>query len=259
MPENPTKNQRAQAAPPIAGERVAKVIARAGICSRRDAEQLITQGRVEIDGNTLTSPATNVLPTNEIKVDGTPLPVKQPVRLWRYHKPAGLVTSHKDPQGRPTVFAALPDTLPRVVSIGRLDLNTEGLLLLTNDGGLARTLELPDTGWIRRYRVRVFGHISQDELDKLKDGITVNGVHYGEIEAKLDRQQGGNAWITVALREGKNREIRRVMEALGLKANRLIRLSYGPFQLGNLKTGAVDEVNQSIMKAQLGRHLTGNG
>ena len=253
MPENPKENQL-----PISGERIAKVIARAGICSRRDAERLIADGRVEVDGKTLTSPATNVLPTNQIRVDGTPLPVKQPVRLWRYHKPAGLVTSHKDPQGRPTVFDALPDTLPRVVSVGRLDLNTEGLLLLTNDGGLARTLELPDTGWVRRYRVRVFGHVSQEELDKLKDGITVDGIHYGQIDAKLDRQQGGNAWITIALREGKNREVRRVMEALGLKANRLIRLSYGPFQLGNLKSGTVDEVNQSVMKAQLGRHLPTN-
>jgi len=230
-------------------------MARAGLCSRRDAEHLIAQGRVQVDGEYVLSPARNVTPSNLILVDGQPLPQRPETRLWRYHKPPGRVTSHKDPQGRPTVFAALPDDMPRTISIGRLDMNSEGLLLLTNDGELARTLELPSTGWIRRYRVRVFGRITQEELDRLASGITVDGISYGSIDARLDRQQGGNAWMTVTLREGKNREIKRVMTALGLKVNRLIRTSYGPFQLGSLKLGAIDEISKSVLKSQLGRHL----
>lgn len=268
MAPNPTQKQSKQLrtakakpdiADPNAPERIAKVIARAGICSRRDAEKLIIQGRVDVDGKTIDSPALNITSKNIVLVDGEPLPGLEPTRLWRYHKPPGLVTSHKDPQERPTVFAALPDDLPRVVSIGRLDLNTEGLLLLTNDGSLARTLELPATGWIRRYRVRVYGRVKQDDLDKLKDGITVDGVNYGPIEANLDRQQRGNAWLTIALKEGKNREVKRIMESLGLKVNRLIRTSYGPFQLGGLKEGTIEEVSKSVLNSQLGRHMRKTG
>ena len=237
---------------PPAGERIAKVMARAGLCSRRDAERWIAEGRVAVNGETLTTPARTVMPDDQVLVDGKALPVKEPARLWRYHKPQGLVVSHKDEKGRPTVFEALPKDLPRVVSIGRLDLNTEGLLLLTNDGGLARLLELPATGWVRRYRVRLYGKVDEAALKKLADGISIEGVHYGPIEAKLDKVQGGNAWLTFALREGKNREIKMVCEHLGLKVNRLIRVAFGPFQLGELKRGAVEEVSSKVIAEQLG-------
>jgi len=233
-------------------ERIAKLLARAGMCSRRDAERWITEGRVSVDGHVLTTPAVTVTTANEIRVDGRPLPAPERPRLWRYHKPAGLVTSHRDEMGRPTVFDALPKDLPRLVSIGRLDLNSEGLLLLTNDGALARRLELPSTGWVRRYRVRVHGEVEEERLASLEKGITIEGVSYGPIRASLERRQGSNAWIAMALREGKNREVRRVLEHLGLQVTRLIRLSYGPFQLGNLARGAVAEVPKKVLAEQLG-------
>ncbi len=236
------------------GERIAKVIARAGICSRRDAERLIEEGKVSVNGKVLTSPALNVTPKDRIVVDGEPLPQFEPTRLWRYHKPAGLVTTAKDPEGRPTVFERLPDDMPRVVSIGRLDINTEGLLLLTNDGELARLLELPATGWTRRYRVRAWGDVTQEGLDRLKDGIEVEGVRYGPIEASLDKVQGSNVWLTVGLKEGKNREVKRVLGALGLTVNRLIRLSFGPFQIGDLVEGEVKQVPNRVLMDQLGAH-----
>jgi 23S rRNA pseudouridine2605 synthase len=235
------------------GERIAKVMARAGLCSRRDAERLIADGRVALNGTVLTSPAVNVGPDDNVLVDGRPLPDAARVRLWRYHKPAGLVVSNRDPRGRPTVFDRLPQELPRVVSIGRLDLNTEGLLLLTNDGDLARELELPATGWLRRYRVRAFGTVDQAALDRLRAGITIEGVRYGAIEAVLERVQGGNAWLLFGLREGKNREVKKVCEHLGLKVNRLIRVSFGPFMLGDLPRGAVEEVHPRVLREQLGR------
>jgi len=234
------------------GDRIAKVLARAGLCSRREAERWIADGRVAVDGETATTPARTVTPENVITVDGSPLPASDTTRLWRYHKPAGLVTTHKDPQGRPTVFSRLPDDLPRVISVGRLDLNSEGLLLLTNDGGLARTLELPKTGWTRRYRVRVFGDVDEGRLSRLGGGVTISGVTYGPISANLDRRQGDNAWLTISLQEGKNREIRKVMEHLNLKVNRLIRVAFGPFQLGNLKKGAVEKISPKVLRDQLG-------
>lgn len=236
------------------GERIAKVIARAGICSRRDAERLIAEGKVSVNGKVLKSPALNVGSGDTISIDGEPLPRFEPTRLWRYHKPAGLVTTAKDPEGRPTVFERLPAGMPRVVSVGRLDINTEGLLLLTNDGELARLLELPATGWTRRYRVRAWGEIAQADLDKLKDGIEVEGVRYGPIEARLDKVQGSNVWLTVALKEGKHREVKRVLGALGLSVNRLIRLSFGPFQIGDLAEGEVRQVPNRVLMDQLGAH-----
>lgn len=236
---------------------MAKVLARAGVCSRRDAERLIAEGRVKLNGKVLDTPAVKVGPDDALTVDGRPVRAAEPARLWRYHKPAGLVTTHRDPAGRATVFQHLPPGLPRVISVGRLDLNSEGLLLLTNDGALARRLELPATGLARRYRARAFGKVSQAELDQLKDGISVAGVHYGPIAAHLERgQSGANAWIQVSLSEGKNREVRRVLEALGLKVNRLIRTSYGPFELGMLEPGAVEEVPQKAMKQLLGKLLS---
>src|SRR6266566_3445605 len=237
----------------IAPQRIAKVLARAGLCSRRDAERWIAEGRVAVDGTVLTTPAVTVTPDNDIRVDGRPLPQPERVRLWRYHKPAGLVTTHRDEKGRPTVFAALPAGLPRLISIGRLDLSSEGLLLLTNDGALARRLELPATGWVRRYKVRVHGDVEPGRLASLARGITVDRVSYGPIRARLERQQGSNAWITLSLQEGKNREVRRVLEHLGYPVTRLIRLAYGPFQLGHLARGAIEEVPRKVLQEQLGK------
>ncbi|MBB4438591.1 MULTISPECIES: pseudouridine synthase [Rhizobium] len=236
-------------------ERISKVMARAGVASRRDIERMIMEGRVTLNGRVLETPVVNVTLADRIEVDGVPIRGIERTRLWLYHKPAGLVTTNADPEGRPTVFDNLPEELPRVMSIGRLDINTEGLLLLTNDGGLARALELPATGWLRRYRVRAHGEIDQDALDKLKDGIAVDGVLYGSIEATLDRTQGSNVWITMGLREGKNREIKNVLGALGLDVNRLIRISYGPFQLGDLPEGHVIEVRGRTLRDQLGPRL----
>lgn len=234
------------------GERIAKALARAGVCSRRDAERLIAEGRVSMNGKVLDTPAVKVGPSDRIVVDGKPVKRPERTRLWRYYKPRGLVTSHKDEKDRPTVFEHLPPGMPRVISVGRLDFNSEGLLLLTNDGALARKLELPSNGWIRRYRVRVFGKLEQADLDRLKKGVTIEGVSYGPVEAALDRQQGGNAWATISLKEGKNREVRRLMEFIGVKVNRLIRVSFGPFHLGLLKEGAVDEIPYKTLKEQLG-------
>ena len=242
------------AAPPQekTGDRIAKVIARAGVCSRRDAEKLIEAGRVAVNGGTITSPALNVSDDVIVTVDGKPIPTLSPTKLWRYHKPAGLVTSHRDPEGRPTVFASLPPHLPRVVSVGRLDINSEGLLLLTNDGELARRLELPAQGWLRRYRVRVHGDVTQKDLDRLANGTTIDGVRYGPVTAELERTKGHNSWATVSLKEGKNREVKRLMEHLGLKVARLIRVSFGPFHLGHLPEGAVDEIAGKVWREQLG-------
>jgi 23S rRNA pseudouridine2605 synthase len=236
-------------------DRIAKALARAGVGSRRDVEKLIAEGRVALNGQVLTTPAVKVDPGDILTVDGKVVSEAEPARLFRYHKPPGLVATHKDPQGRPTVFQALPAGLPRLISVGRLDLNSEGLLLLTNDGGLARGLELPATGLMRRYRARAHGRITQERLDKLQDGVTVEGVRYGAIEARLDKAkegpQGANLWLTVTLAEGKNREVRRVLEALGLKVNRLIRLSYGPFALGTLEVGEIEEVGPRVIREQL--------
>ena len=237
------------------GERIAKVIARAGLASRREAEAWIAAGRIAVNGQVIGSPALNVGPRDRIAVDGVPLPRRARTRLFLYHKPRGLVTTHSDPEGRPTIFGALPKHLPRLISIGRLDMNTEGLLLLTNDGGIARVLELPATGWRRTYRVRALGRVTQEALDRLRKGITVEGIRYGPIEATLDREQGANVWLTFAIREGKNREVRRVLETLGLKVNRLIRVSYGPFELGALEDGAVKEVETAELRKLLGPEI----
>ncbi len=232
-------------------ERIAKYMARAGLCSRREAERWIEAGRVSVNGQKLDSPAFTVSDSDRVLVDNKPVRKKEATRLFMYHKPAGLVTTQKDERGRKTVFDALPLDMPRVISVGRLDMNTEGLLLLTNDGELSRHLELPATGWKRRYRVRAYGEITQDQLDKLEKGITHEGVKYGSIEATLGKKQGDNIWLEMAIREGKNREIRKICEALGLKVNRLIRLSYGPFQLGSLEKGAVKEVPAKVIKEQI--------
>src|ERR1700690_3765832 len=237
------------------GERIAKVMARAGLASRREAEVWIAAGRVAVNGAVISSPALNVTPADRIAVDGQPLPVAERTRLFRYHKPRGLVTTNSDPEGRPTIFAALPKALPRLISIGRLDINTEGLLLLTNDGGLARVLELPATGWLRRYRVRAHGKVTQPALDSLKDGVAIDGVMYGAVEAVLDRVQGSNLWLTLGLREGKNREIKKLLAHLDLDTNRLIRVSYGPFQIGDLIPGEVREIRGRVLRDQLGAKL----
>jgi len=247
--------RKSSSVPERAGERIARVVARAGLCSRREAEQWIAAGRVAVNGETLTSPAINVGPGDRVEVDGDPLPERERTRLWLYHKPRGLVTTARDPAGRRTVFDALPPDLPRVITVGRLDINTEGLLLLTNDGGLARVLELPSTGWLRRYRVRAHGLTTQAALDRLADGVAIDGVLYGAIEATLDRVQGTNLWLTIGLREGKNREVKRVLSHLGLATNRLIRISYGPFQLGELPTGDVREIRGRVLRDQLGEKL----
>jgi 23S rRNA pseudouridine2605 synthase len=238
-----------------AGERIAKRLARAGIASRRDAEDLIAAGRVTVNGRKLDSPAFNVMPEDRIEVDGTAIPAIERTRLFLFHKPAGEVTTNRDPEGRKTVFDVLPTDLPRLMTIGRLDINTEGLLLLTNDGGLARVLELPATGWLRRYRVRVHGKVEEKALAGLKDGIAVDGVFYGSIEASLDREQGSNAWLTIGLREGKNREVKNILGALGLDVSRLIRISYGPFQLNDLPEGHVLEIKGRMLRDQLGERL----
>jgi 23S rRNA pseudouridine2605 synthase len=246
-------------------DRVAKVLARAGVGSRREVERLIEAGRVAINGKLLTTPAIKVEADDILTVDGEVIAGAEATRVFRYHKPVGLVTTHSDPKGRPTVFSALPEGLPRLISVGRLDLASEGLLLLTNDGGLTRALELPSTGWKRIYRARAYGDATQAKLDRLKDGITVEGVRYGAIDAKLDKVTGSNCWITVTIAEGKNREVRRVLEAIGLKVNRLIRLAYGPFSLGTLAAGFVEEVGPRVIRELLADFIdpdnmpTGNG
>jgi len=237
------------------GERIAKVLARAGLASRRGAEEMVLQGRVTVNGRVINSPALDVTLNDVVAVDGKPLPPRERTRLFLYHKPRGLMTTHADPEGRPTVFDNLPDDLPRLISVGRLDFNTEGLLLLTNDGGLARELELPETGWLRRYRVRAHGEVTQAQLDELKRGVEVEGVKYGPIDAKLERDQGSNVWLVFGISEGKNREVRNVLAHLGLAVNRLIRISYGPFKLGELTEGAVEEVRTRVLREQLGEKV----
>ena len=251
-PDFERRPPREEPKPKKAGERIAKVLSRAGLASRRDAEEMVVQGRVAVNGRVINSPALDVTSRDVVTVDGKPLPERERTRLFLYHKPRGLMTTHADPEGRPTVFDNLPEGLPRLISIGRLDFNTEGLLLLTNDGGLARTLELPDTGWLRRYRVRAHGEVTQAQLDELKKGVEVDGVKYGPIDAVLERDQGANVWLVFAIREGKNREVRNVMAHLGLEVNRLIRVSYGPFQLGELAEGEVEEVKTRVLREQLG-------
>ena len=256
MSKTPAKTARSATpsapASAAAGQRIAKVLARAGIASRRDAEKIIAEGRVRVNGKVIDSPALNISDTDRVSVDGKLLADPEPPRLWLYHKPAGLVTTEKDEQGRQTVFESLPAEMPRVMSIGRLDITSEGLLVLTNDGAVKRKLELPSTGWLRRYRVRINGSVSEERLDQLRKGITVDGVTYAPMGVQFDRQQGANAWLTCTLKEGKNREIRRTMEAIGVVVNRLIRISYGPFQLGNLAPGEVEELKPRVVRDQLG-------
>lgn len=252
----PARGRRPANAPPrdpAAGERIAKRLARAGLCSRREAERWIAEGRVEVNGQVLTSPAVNVKPGDAIVVNGQPLKAAEPTRLWRYHKPAGLLTTNRDPEGRPTIFEKLPADLGRVVSVGRLDFNSEGLLLLTNDGGLARHLEMPSTGWGRRYRVRVHGTVDEAALAALARGTVVDGERYGPVEAALERVQGSNAWLNMSLREGKNREIRKLCAHLGLEVTRLIRVGYGAFRLDDLERGQVAPVPDRQLRAQLGK------
>ncbi|WP_227270598.1 pseudouridine synthase [Roseobacter weihaiensis] len=238
------------------GDRIAKVLSRAGIASRREAERMIEAGRVTVNGRAITSPALNVTDRDRIAVDGKDVSAPEPPRLWLYHKPTGLVTTDRDEKGRETIYDTLPEDLPRVMSVGRLDLNSEGLLLLTNDGGIKRKLELPSTGWLRRYRVRVNGRPTDDTLEPLRKGITAEGERFQPMQVTLDRQQRANAWLTIGLREGRNREIRRALAEVGLTVNRLIRVSYGPFQLGDLKPGAVEEVRRRVMRDQLGLQPT---
>ncbi len=252
-PPKPAPKPAASTAPE--GDRIAKVLSRAGVASRREAERMIAAGEVAVNGKVIDSPALNVGPRDRITVNGQPLAAPEPARLWLYYKPDGLVTSNADEKGRETIFDHLPEDLPRVMSIGRLDLNSEGLLLLTNDGELKRRLELPSTGWLRKYRVRVKGNPTDPDLEPLRRGITVEGEDFQPMQVVLDRHQGANAWLTVGLREGKNREIRRAMSAIGLTVNRLIRISYGPFRLNELKPGDVEEVRPKVLRDQLG--LTG--
>jgi len=238
-------------ASPEKGERIAKVMARAGLCSRREAERWIEAGRVVVNGEKLSSPAFNVPPGATVTVDGKPLRAAEPTRLWRFHKPDGCLTTRRDPEGRPTIYHHLPPALANAITIGRLDMNSEGLLLLTNDGELARRLELPSTGWTRRYRARIYGRVNETALGSLKDGVTIDGVRYGAIEVALESQAGSNAWVSIALKEGKNREVRRVMEHIGYPVNRLIRPAYGPFQLGKLARGKIDELPAKVLAEQL--------
>lgn len=236
-------------------ERIAKFIARSGVCSRRQAEEIIKQKRVSVNGEIIENPAFNVDGNEKILLDGEKLPQIEPTRLWLYHKPAGLLTTHKDSENRATVFDNLPPGMPRVISVGRLDLNSEGLLLLTNSGALSRTLELPENGWKRRYKVRVHGFVNKKKLAELEKGVTIDGVDYGACKIEFDGQNSANAWLVITLSEGKNREVRKLMKYIGLEVSRLIRLSYGPFQLGNLKRGEVKEVSQKVLKEQLGSKL----
>ncbi len=247
------KPDTAQPAPDEGGERIAKVLAHAGVASRREAERLIEAGRIAVNGKTLTTPAFKVAPGDIVTFDGEPIADRPPTRLWRHHKPDGRVTTHSDPEGRETVFDALPKDMGRVISVGRLDLTSEGLMLLTNDGELARVLELPATGWTRRYRVRAYGDITEAEIQRLKSGVTVEGVKYGPIDVVVDRRTGSNIWLTVGIKEGKNREIRKVMASVGLTVNRLMRTAYGPFQLGSLDKGGTEEVKRAVLRDQLGK------
>ncbi|QFT57303.1 Ribosomal large subunit pseudouridine synthase B [Sulfitobacter sp. THAF37] len=244
-----------QPSDPPKGDRIAKVLARAGVASRREAERMIEAGRVSVNGKQIMSPALNVTASDHITVDGKDVSAPEPPRMWLYHKPPGLVSTDRDEKDRETIYAALPDDMPRVMSVGRLDINSEGLLLLTNDGGIKRKLELPSTGWLRKYRVRVNGRPEDKTLAPLRKGLVIDGERFQPMTVTLDRQQGANAWLTVGLREGKNREIRRAMEAVGLTVNRLIRVSYGPFQLGELKAGEVEEIRRKIVRDQLGLEL----
>ncbi len=243
---------RAMTQTPPPGERIAKVLARAGVASRREAERMIAAGRIAVNGHKIDSPALNVTDKDRITVDDKPLKEPEPARLWLYHKPSGLVTTTRDEKGRATIFDKLPETLPRVMSVGRLDLNSEGLLLLTNDGAIKRRLELPSTGWLRKYRVRIQGRPTDSDFARLRKGVTIGGERFQPMQVNLDRQQGANAWLTVGLREGRNREIRRAMEDIGFAVNRLIRISFGPFQLGTLKPGEVEEIRRRVLRDQLG-------
>jgi 23S rRNA pseudouridine2605 synthase len=251
MHEHPDGRKDATA-PPSGSERIARALSRAGLASRRDAERMVAEGRVAVNGRVIDTPATRVTAADRITVDGIPLAAAEPPRLWRFHKPAGIVTTARDEKGRPTVFDILPAGLPRVMTVGRLDLTSEGLLLLTNDGALKRRLELPATGWTRRYRVRVNGRPDDAQLAPLRAGLVLDGERFRPMAVTIDRQQGANAWLTVAIREGRNREVRRAMEALGLTVNRLIRIGYGPFRLGDLAPGAVEEVRGRVLRDQLG-------
>ena len=240
------------------GERIAKVLARAGVCSRRDAERLIADGRVAVDGKVVISPALNVTDKNVITVDGKPLKAAEETRVWRYHKPPGTITTAKDPQGRPTVFEKLPPEMPRVVSVGRLDFNTEGLLLLTNDGELARHLELPQNAWLRRYRVRVCGHVDPEKLASVANGVTISGIRYEPVKIEIEKgkEEGANHWLAVTICEGKNREVRNIMAYLGLQVTRLIRVAFGPFSLGKLPRGGIEEIPQRVLQESLGKFFS---